>query len=233
MDKALNKAFETKEIPDGVIGLAPDGDRTVLWRWMGPVYEDTPQDKVNQSIFTRNLQELGVDSIEALKYLFPSKTDDEVAEMLSGYPFRMVGQVQRAYASFLDLINQEMRTPHPQRPDLPLAADPRLDLTPFLYRTLESLQKEVTYAGRYRSADPIGTPTVFDPAEQLRGAGSTTDGSASSGGNNQPVGGALPAGPGTGTPDAGANFGSPVRTYLIVTGKHRDWGTCFPVTISS
>jgi len=216
LDKALNKAFETKEIPDGVIGLAPDGDRTVLWRWMGPVYEDTPQDKVNQSIFTRNLQELGVDSIEALKYLFPSKTDDEVAEMLSGYPFRMVGQVQRAYSAFLDLINQEMRTPHPQRPDLPLAADPRLDLTPFLYRTLESLQKEVTYAGRYRSADPIGTPTVFDPAEQLRGTSGAADGGSSTNRNNQPVGGALPGSTGTGTPDAGADLGGTLRPYPVV-----------------
>lgn len=216
LDKALNKAFESKEIPEGVIGLAPDGDRTVLWRWMGPVYEDTPQDKVNQSIFTRNLQELGVDSIEALKYLFPSKTDDEVAEMLSGYPFRMVGQVQRAYASFLDLINQEMRTPHPQRPDLPLAADPRLDLTPFLYRTLESLQKEVTYAGRYRSADPIGTPTVFDPADQLRGSSGATDGSASSSGDNQPVGSALPAGSDSSAPDAGADLSSTLRPYPVI-----------------
>ena len=137
---------------------------------MGPVYEDTAQDKLNQSIFTRNLQELGVDSIEALKYLFPSKTDDEIAAMLSGYPFRMVGEVQRAYSAFIDLINQEMRTPHPQQPNLPMAADPRLDLTPFLYRTLESLQKEVTYAGRYRSADPISTPDIPDPAEQLRGS---------------------------------------------------------------
>ena len=210
LDKALTKAFEAKEIPPGVIGLAPDGDRTVLWRWMGPVYEDTPQDKVNQSIFTRNLQELGVDSIEALKYLFPSKTDDEVAEMLSGYPFRMVGQVQKAYSAFLDLINQEMRTPHPQRPDLPLAADPRLDLTPFLYRTLESLQKEVTYAGRYRSADPIGTPTVFDPADQLRG---TPDSTSS---NEQPVGSALPSSVGTGTPDAGADLSSTLRPYPVV-----------------
>jgi hypothetical protein len=216
LEKALDKAFETKEIPDGVIGLAPDGDRTVLWRWMGPVYEDTPQDKVNQSIFTRNLQELGVDSIEALKYLFPSKTDDEVAEMLSGYPFRMVGQVQRAYASFLDLINQEMRTPHPQRPDLPLAADPRLDLTPFLYRTLESLQKEVTYAGRYRSADPIGTPTIFDPAEQLRGTSSTADSGAVSSGDDQPVGGTLPAESGTGTSDAGPDLRSTLRPYPVV-----------------
>lgn len=210
LDKALNKAFESKEIPPGVIGLAPDGDRTVLWRWMGPVYEDTPQDKVNQSIFTRNLQELGVDSIEALKYLFPSKTDDEVAEMLSGYPFRMVGQVQKAYSAFLELINQEMRTPHPQRPDLPLAADPRLDLTPFLYRTLESLQKEVTYAGRYRSADPIGTPTVFDPADQLRG---TTDSTSS---NEQPVGGSLPGSVGTSAPDAGADLGGTLRPYPVV-----------------
>ena len=134
---AIDEAVETKEIPDGVVGLAPDGDRAVSWRWMGPVYEDTAQDKLNQSIFTRNLQELGVDSIEALKYLFPSKTDDEIAGMLSGFPFRMVGEVQRAYSSLIDLVNQEMRTPHPQQPNLPMAADPRLDLTPFLYRTLE------------------------------------------------------------------------------------------------
>ena len=207
LDKALTAAFESKEIPPGVIGLAPDGDRTVLWRWMGPVYEDTPQDKVNQSIFTRNLQELGVDSIEALKYLFPSKTDDEVAEMLSGYPFRMVGQVQRAYSAFLDLINQEMRTPHPQRPDLPLAADPRLDLTPFLYRTLESLQKEVTYAGRYRSADPIGTPTVFDPADQLRGS------SDNSGGNDQSMGVTDSSGSTSGTD---ADSTSQLRPYPVV-----------------
>jgi len=207
LDKALTAAFEAKEIPPGVIGLAPDGDRTVLWRWMGPVYEDTPQDKVNQSIFTRNLQELGVDSIEALKYLFPSKTDDEVAEMLSGYPFRMVGQVQRAYSAFLDLINQEMRTPHPQRPDLPLAADPRLDLTPFLYRTLESLQKEVTYAGRYRSADPIGTPTVFDPADQLRGS------SDSSSGDDQSMGVTDNSGS---TSGAGTDSTGELRPYPVV-----------------
>ena len=130
LQKAIDTALETKEIPDGVLGLAPDGDREIAWRWMGPVYEDTAQDKLNQSIFTRNLQELGVDSIESLKYLFPSKTDDEIAGMLSGFPFRMVGEVQKAYSAFIDLINLEMRTRHPQQQNLPMAADPRLDLTP-------------------------------------------------------------------------------------------------------
>jgi len=202
LQAAVDEAVEKKEIPDGVLGLIPDGDRTVLWRWMGPVYEDTAQDKLNQSIFTRNLQELGVDSIEALKYLFPSKTDDEIAAMLSGFPFRMVGEVQRAYSQFIDLINQEMRTPHPQQPNLPMAADPRLDLTPFLYRTLESLQKEVTYAGRYRSADPIGTPSIPDPADQLRGS----DSGAGTGRFNEfPMGGSIPTSGGTSTTSASAD----------------------------
>ena len=207
LQAAIDKAIEEQEIPDGVLGLAPDGDRTVLWRWLGPVYEDTTQDKLNQSIFTRNLQELGVDSIEALKYLFPSKTDDEIAGMLSGFPFRVVGEVQRAYSAFIDLINQEMRTPHPQQPNLPMAADPRLDLTPFLYRTLESLQKEVTYAGRYRNADPIGTPSIPDPTDQLRGTG--TDGGPGSGGFDQSaMGGTLPTGDGPSPANAGPD-GSP------------------------
>jgi len=215
LQQAIDVAIETKTIPDGVLGLAPDGDRTVLWRWMGPVYEDTTQDKVNSSIFTRNLQELGVDSIEALKYLFPSKTDDEVAAMLSGYPFRMVGEVQRAYSAFIDLINQEMRTPHPQQPNLPMAADPRLDLTPFLYRTLESLQKEVTYAGRYRSADPISTPSIPDPAEQLRGSSDSSPSSfrgdfPTMGGTNNPTGGTSTT---SASPDGGT--GVPINPYSI------------------
>ena len=217
LQKAIDVARETKEVPANVHGLVPDGERTVEWRWMGPVYEDTAQDKVQQSIFCRNLQELGVDSIEALKYLFPSKTDDEVAGMLSGFPFRMVGQVQRAYSQFLDLINQEMRTPHPQQPDIPMAADPRLDLTPFLYRTLESLQKEVTYAGRYRNADPIGTPTISDPTTQLRGSSFTNSSTAASGGDNTSMGSSTTGSGGTSTTSAspdGYNT-SPIQPYTV------------------
>ena len=214
LQAAVDEALQKQEVPDGVVGLAPDGDRTVLWRWMGPVYEDTAQDKLNQSIFTRNLQELGVDSIEALKYLFPSKTDDEIAGMLSGFPFRMVGEVQRAYSSFIDLINQEMRTPHPQQPNLPMAADPRLDLTPFLYRTLESLQKEVTYAGRYRSSDPISTPSIPDPTDQLRGS---EFGSSSFSSNFTPMGGTDNNSGGTSTSSASPDGGTgvPIRPYSV------------------
>ena len=63
--------LKTEQIPPGVLGLIPDGDVTCLWRWLGPVYEESTQDILNNSIVVRNLQELGVDSIEALKYLTP------------------------------------------------------------------------------------------------------------------------------------------------------------------
>ena len=163
---------EAQQIPPSVFGLIPDGDVTILWRWLGPVYEDSTQDILNNSIVVRNLQELGVDSIEALKYLFPSKTDEERAEMLSGFPFRMVNELQGAYSQFARLVGGMMQTPHPQAPDLPMAADPRLDLTPYLYRTLEALQKEMSYAGRYRPIDPTDEPdSGSGGSKQLRGSG--------------------------------------------------------------
>jgi hypothetical protein len=205
--------LETQQIPPGVFGLIPDGDVTIQWRWMGPVYEDSTQDVLNNSIVVRNLQELGVDSIEALKYLFPSKTDEERAAMLSGFPFRMVNELQSAYSQFARLVGGMMQTPHPQSPDLPMAADPRLDLTPYLYRTLEALQKEMSYAGRYRPIDPTDEPsTVSRRSEQLRGGstgGSSGTGSPSSGSGGLSGGYELPPSGTSGSPQL------PISPYAV------------------
>ena len=137
-------------MPPGVTGLIPDGSNKVAWRWEGQVFEDSPDDVLQHSIVVRNLQELGVDSIEALKYLFPQKTDEERAAMLSGFPFRVVGQVQQSINSFIGLLGNLYQLPHPQTPDLPLASDPNLDITGFLYRSLEFLRKELSYSGSYK-----------------------------------------------------------------------------------
>ncbi len=179
----LMASLQAQQVPPNVKGLIPDGDLSIQWRWLGPVYEDSTQDTLNNSIVVRNLQELGVDSIEALKYLFPSKTDEERAAMLSGFPFRMVNELQGAYSQFAKLVGGMMQTPHPQSPDLPMAADPRLDMTPYLYRTLEALQKEMSYAGRYRPIDPTDEPSTSSDSssKQLRSSGSTGTGSPSTG----------------------------------------------------
>ena len=141
-DESISATLESGEMPPGVVGLIPDGSTKVSWRWMGEVFEDGTDDILNNSIVVRNLQELGVDSIEALKYLFPNKTDEERAAMLSGYPFRMVQQTQQSLNSFIGLLSNLYQLPHPQTPELPLASDPNLDITGVLYRYLEFVRKE-------------------------------------------------------------------------------------------
>jgi len=206
--------MQTKIVPPGVTGLIPDGDLTVLWRWTGPVYEESTQDILNNSIVVRNLQELGVDSIEALKFLFPSKTDEERAAMLSGFPFRMVGELQNAFSQFARLVGGMMQTPHPESPDLPMAADPRLDLTPYLYRTLEALQKEMSYAGRYRPIDPTDEPSTVSSTQQLRDGSSGTSGSTSP---QLPAGGPGGVSGGYQLPPSGpsSEYQLPIRPYSV------------------
>ena len=167
-EEAIRVSLDTGEMPDGVTGLIPDGSTIVSWRWMGDIFEDDAQDVLNNSIVVRNLQELGVDSIEALKYLFPSKTDEERAAMLSGYPFRMVQQTQQSLNSFISLLGSLYQLPHPQTPELPLASDPNLDITGFLYRSLEFLRKELSYSGKYHPDSSDERPPSLSPADVRR-----------------------------------------------------------------
>ena len=185
LKKAIQEALSTATVPYGVFGLPPDGDREVSYRFQGDVYEDTAYDINQKSIVVRNLQELGVDSVEALRYLFPDKTDSEREEMLKGFPFRMIQQTQSAMQQFLVLLSQMLQTPHPLAPDQPLGADPRLNLTPLLYRTFDHLAQELTYSGSYEPADPS-----FDPEPGIPG-GSPLGGALGPGLNRLPaVGGA-------------------------------------------
>jgi hypothetical protein len=167
-DQLLSAKLDAGEIPPGVTGLVPDGSTKVSWRWMGEVFEDSTEDILNNSIVVRNLQELGVDSIEALKYLFPGKTDEERAAMLSGYPFRMVQQTQQSINTFIGLLGNLYQLPHPQMPDKPLASDPNLDITGFLYRSLEFLRKELSYSGRYKPDSSGTSPDELSNADKLR-----------------------------------------------------------------
>lgn len=168
LDEAIQKAIEKRKFPSGVVGLLPDGDRTVEWRWQGPVFEESAEDILNASIVVRNLQELGVNSIEALRHLFPNKTDEERSAMLNGYPFRMVQATQQSIGTFLSLVATMRDVPHPQAPDLPLLADARLDLVPFLYRAFDFLKRELTYAGQFGDASGSSEPAELNPVERAR-----------------------------------------------------------------
>lgn len=168
LEEQIGQSVQARQLPPGVVGLIPDGDRKIEWRWKGPVFEDGTEDILNSSIVVRNLQELGVNSIEALRYLFPDKTDEERSAMLSGYPFRMAQATQQSIGTFLTLIENMRQIPHPQAPDLPMLADPKLDLTPYVYRAYEFLKRELTYAGQYSDTTGAGDPAGLDPIERAR-----------------------------------------------------------------
>ena len=167
-DRLFAASMETGQMPPNVTGLIPDGTTKVNWRWTGEIFEEDSQGILNNSIVVRNLQELGVDSIEALKYLFPSKTDEERSAMLTGFPFRMVQQSQQAFNTFIGMLGPLYQIPHPQIPNQPLAADPNLDITGFLYRSLEFLRKELSYSGKYHPSDDDRRPSKLSDADRKR-----------------------------------------------------------------
>jgi len=222
---SIRATLDSGEMPDGVTGLIPDGSTKISWRWMGEVFEESSDEILQNSIVVRNLQEAGVGSIEALKYLFPNKTDEERSAMLSGFPFRIVQQTQQSINSFIGLLGNLYQLPHPQTPDMPLASDPNLDLTGFLYRSLEYLRKELSYSGKYKPSSSDNSPAKLTDADQRRAAlgRPVRDEPTTSipGITNQPGSGGAP---GSGVPGVGpgsAGFGAGQSVAGSVPGSER------------
>ena len=222
----LSATLETGEMPPGVTGLIPDGSTKVDWRWMGEVFEESSDEILQNSIVVRNLQEAGVGSIEALKYLFPNKTEEERSAMMSGFPFRIVKETQSSINSFIGLLGNLYQLPHPQTPDKPLASDPNLDITGFLYRSLDYLRKELSYSGKYKPSSSDTSTSKLSAADERRAAagkpvrdertpdipGITDTGLSGSSGNA----------PGTGPGSAGFGSGSPGESMAGgVSGSER------------
>lgn len=155
---ALN-LLRSGKLPKGVMGLPPGGDRQIAWRFTGPVFEDSPQDLLQKSIVVRNLQELGVQSLEGLKFLFADKTEKELLNILAGgYPFRYVQELLRSYQQMLGLLQQSLNIPGPQDPNVPLAA--MLPIVPLLESTLKTLFHELNYGKQFDPADPNSDPSI-------------------------------------------------------------------------
>jgi hypothetical protein len=134
-------------LPLGVSGLAPYGDRSINWKWEGPVFEMDPREQLDLSIGVRNYQELGVGSLQAMQYLFPDKDEREIRSMLTGVPFRFIASVSSSIGTLLQLQQQMMGTPDPQNPNIPLAA--RFDLTPLIQQQILSLAREISYGPEF------------------------------------------------------------------------------------
>ena len=140
----LGKALEKNKLPPRMPGLIPYGDRTIDWRWTGEVFEDSPRDILDKSIVTRNLQEQGVNSLDALSFLLPTKTEEERKAMLAGgYPFRYINSIAGTLNQLLALYGNSLQVPDPNNPSAPLAAN--INILPFIMKGLETISVELSY----------------------------------------------------------------------------------------
>lgn len=162
------------------VGLPPLGDRTIQWRWLGPVFEDSPQDILQKSIVVRNLEEVGVETLKALEFLFSEKTEKERLAMLTGYPFREMQASGAALSQHLGIYSQLMSTPSPGDLNQPIGLT--LNNLNVIEATIQHIQKRLSYGQQLQPATSSPSPSTSAPGDSTTAVRSgSNDGSAGSG----------------------------------------------------
>lgn len=150
------------------VGLVPYGEVNVSYRYNGDVFEDSPDDKLKRTIYTRNLQELGVGSLEALDAVFPDLSLKEKKAKLSGIPFRIGSEY---LGLFNNLLQQHVQLTQVEDPyNAGKALSLRYDMTKLMDSIYTVLSREFSYGASYDEADnqdnPLlngtSTPSVLD-----------------------------------------------------------------------
>lgn len=212
-DFLLNMAKQ-RMIPPNTAGIPPWGSREVIWRFKGPVFEETAQDRQATSIVVRNLQELGVNSLEGLKILFPDKTEQELEGILAGgFPFRYVGSILQSTNSLLGLLQQLNATPDLMTGQ-PLSTQ-ILGVKELIAYTLGIIHKETSYVQHFEPATiGTGSATPTLPSVGNSGPSATVD---SSGTNERR---ALPGSPPDRLPPNPSNPTNPAGTSPTVPAPY-------------
>lgn len=167
--------IKPKPLPEGLIGIMPQGNRTINWRWIGPVFEDSPQDKQQLSILMRNLTEEGIDSIEAFKVIYPDRSSAEINAMLGGVPFRRAQRIIQLIQMLIPLQQSMQGVPLVENPQVPMIAAFGTEvekslailftkLTEELSRGQQSYEPDISELSQYGFAS-----TAPDPAEFISG----------------------------------------------------------------
>jgi len=164
------------------IGLPPYGEVSVNYRYNGDVFEDSPDDKLKRTIYTRNLQELGVGSLEALDAVFPDLSLKEKKAKLSGIPFRIGGEYLGLFNNLLQQHMQLSQVEDPYNPGKALSL--RYDMTKLMDSIYTVLSREFSYGASYDEADNKDNPLLNGTSTSSELSGSTspiTTGSSSNG----------------------------------------------------
>lgn len=166
--------IKPKPLPENVTGIMPQGNRTINWRWIGPVFEDSPQDKQQLSILMRNLTEEGIDSIEAFKVIYPDRSSAEINAMLGGVPFRRAQRIIQLIQMLIPLQQTMAGVPLVEDPNAPMivAFGPEVErsLAILFTKLTEELSRgQLTYEPDISELSQYGFASAPDPAQFLSG----------------------------------------------------------------
>jgi len=159
-DMVMQHFYAQTQLPPGVQGIPPYGDRTVRWQWLGPLFEPDSREKQVATINARNLQEAGVGSIHALRELFPGRTDKEIKAMLTGVPLRYAQDVTNTLNQLVSLQQLLMTIPDTQTdPTGVVTLGQTSSLVPLIQQIMGNFYKQVNNEDLYDPNDPNTEPT--------------------------------------------------------------------------
>jgi hypothetical protein len=133
----------------GLQGLPPMGDRRVNYR-VSPIFLESTNETLQKSIVSRNLMRQGVNAKEALKFVFPDKSESELDIMVGsgGLPTEYLEAAMRIMSQLISLKTQDAITGL----ELPVA-DPATGEP--LYRTLiPFITDSLDYGSQFRGTQP-------------------------------------------------------------------------------
>lgn len=187
----------------GELGLPYLGDRTIQFR-VGAVYQPTTRDTLDRSIVSRNLMRQGVNAKEALKQVFPDKSESEIAQLVSsgGMPTEFLND---AIAAFGQLVN----TFDPAT-GLPIQ-DPRSGV-PLYYSIVPLISQALEYGSQFAAtSQPVTPASTAAESGALAAAPARVSGIRAAIQSNQPAAGY--AAPAEG-PTPGATVSSSVSSFF-------------------
>jgi hypothetical protein len=220
---------DANAIPRGVIGMSPMGDRTMEWRFTSEIFPDTSREILDKSIVGRNLAEAGINTEHVLRFLFPDKTDKEIASMQSGnFSYRTTQNKVQAINQLIGLYQSFLGLPDPLDPAMPLGV--RFDITPLIEQALSLVAQEFSYGATYDEADHLNTPGTSNGSNSSSSNATTVNGSSPTSDTNPGIyasrdsrASAAAAGIPSQFPGVGTSYQPPVRY-----DSRADWNSPVP-----
>jgi hypothetical protein len=139
----------------GVEGLPPLSNREVYYR-IAPIFMESTNETLQKSIVSRNLMRQGVNAKEALKFVFPDKSENELDIMVGsgGLPTEYLEAAMRIMSQLLGMKTQDPATGLESPVSDPATGLPLYQtLTPFITQSLD-------YGSQFRSTSPTPSPSV-------------------------------------------------------------------------